>query len=66
MVMLELITLDRPKFYYNADKTAIKMDRISFDLSSMNTRYSDDFINLLRRCLNLKPSDRSTLKEVNQ
>lgn len=42
------------------------MDRISFDLSSMNTRYSDDFINLLRACLNPKPSDRSTLHEVNQ
>ena len=61
MVMLELVTLDRPRFYYNSTKTALKIDRISFDLSSMSSRYSPHLINLLKSCLNPIPQDRYTL-----
>lgn len=59
--MLELVTLDKSKFYYNADKTALKIDRISFDISSMRTHYSEGFINLLKSCLAKAPSDRFSL-----
>ena len=37
MIILELITLDRAKFYYNEDKTGVKMGRISFNLSSFSS-----------------------------
>lgn len=40
MVILELITLDKSKFYYNESKTELKIDRISFDISSMGKIYS--------------------------
>ena len=40
MLMLELVTLDKSKFYYNEAKNELKIDRISFDLSTMNTLYS--------------------------
>jgi hypothetical protein len=40
MVILSLITLDKSKYYYNEDKTKLKMDRIAFDLASMGKNYS--------------------------
>ena len=40
MIMLELITLDKAKFYYNENKSELKIDRISFDISSVGKGYS--------------------------
>ena len=40
MIVLELMTLDKAKFYYNEEKTGLKMGRISFDLSSFCGEYS--------------------------
>jgi hypothetical protein len=58
MVVLELITLDKPKFYYSEDKTQLKMDRIAFDISSMGKIYSEAFINLLKCCLHPSSANR--------
>ena len=51
MVILELITLDKAKFYYSEDKTGIKMGRINFNLSSFSSEYSPEFVDILRACL---------------
>lgn len=40
MIILELMTRDKIKFYYNEDKGSLKMGRINFDLSSLNAEYS--------------------------
>jgi serine/threonine protein kinase len=64
MVILELITLDKSKFYYNEAKTELKIDRISFDISSMGKNYSEPFINLLKHCLHPAPALRSSIQEA--
>lgn len=64
MVILELLTLDRTKFYYNEERSAYKMGRISFDLSSLSHEYSSAFLELLRCCLTENPSDRISLDEA--
>lgn len=51
MIILELITLDHPKFYYNEDKSELKIDRINFDLDTVSKYHSEAFINLLKKCL---------------
>ena len=40
MVILELITLDKTKFYYNETRTELKIERISFDLCSVGKHFS--------------------------
>ena len=62
MIMLELITLDKAKFYYTEDKNALKMGRISFDLSSFSGDYSAEFIDILRSCLLENPLERADLE----
>ena len=62
MVVLELITLDKSKFYYNESKTELKIDRISFDISSMGKIYSEPFINLLKHCLQPIPANRCSIQ----
>jgi hypothetical protein len=37
MIVLELLTLDKAKFYYNETKTGLKMGRINFNLSSFSS-----------------------------
>ena len=64
MVILELITLDKAKFYYTEDKTALKMGRISFDLSSFSGDYSTEFIDILRSSLAENPRERATMEEI--
>jgi serine/threonine protein kinase len=61
MIILELITLDKSKFYYSENQTGLKMDRIAFDLSSTTKNYSENFINLLRYCLQPLPTNRCSL-----
>jgi hypothetical protein len=51
MIILELMTLDKIKFYYTEDKTGLKMGRINFDLSSFSSEYSPQFLDILRSCL---------------
>jgi len=58
MVILELITLDKSKFYYNENRTELKIDRIAFDISSIGKNYSECFINLLKHCMQVSPKDR--------
>ena len=64
MVILELLTLDKTKFYYNEDKCSLKMGRISFALSSLSSEYSPEFIDILRACLMESPHERSTLESA--
>lgn len=40
MIILELITLDKSKFYYNETKTELKIGRIEFDISTVSQFYS--------------------------
>jgi len=56
------MTLDKVKFYYNEDKTGLKMGRISFDLSSFASQYSPQFIEILRSCLIENPRERTNLE----
>ena len=56
MVIMELITLDKGKFYYNEEKSALKMGRINFDISSFGKEYSQRFINILKGCLMENPN----------
>jgi hypothetical protein len=56
MVLMELITLDKTKFYYNEDRSALKMGRINFDLTSLGQEYSQNFLDILRGCLMEDPS----------
>lgn len=51
MIVLELITLDKAKFYYNENKNGLKMGRVNFVISSFVSEYSGEFLNLLRNCL---------------
>lgn len=62
MIILELITLDKSKFYYNENKTELKIDRIIFDISSMGKTYSEGFINLLKHCLQPASNNRFGLE----
>lgn len=55
MVILELITLDKAKFYYNEDKSGLKMGRINFNLSSFSTDFSAEFVDILRVSLAENP-----------
>lgn len=64
MVILELITLDKAKFYYTEDKTGLKMGRISFNLSSLTSEYSPEFIDILRASLAENPTERACLEEI--
>lgn len=64
MIILELITLDKPKFYYNEQKTELKIDRISFDISSMSKNYSTSLVNLLKGCLQPNPTNRLSFAEA--
>lgn len=65
MVMLELITLDKPKFYYTEERTELKIDRISFDIASVSKKFSEAFIGLLKGCLQPIPANRLTLAQAN-
>lgn len=64
MVILELLTLDKTKFYYNEERSGYKMGRISFDLSSFTNEYSPHFLELLRCCLVENPAERISLDEA--
>jgi hypothetical protein len=62
MVILELITLDKSKFYINEAKNALKIGRIEFDLSTVSQYYSEGFNNLMKHCLQPDPLRRCTLQ----
>lgn len=64
MVIIEMLTLDHVKFYYNDDRNAYKMGRINFELSSLNIEYSVEFLNILKGCLAESPCDRYSLEEA--
>lgn len=66
MVILELITLDKSRYYYNEEKTELKIDRISFDVARMGKNYSPGFVNLLKGCLQPDPGYRLSLELANQ
>lgn len=66
MVLLELITLDKTKFYYNDTRTELKMGRIEFDLSTLTSHISQPFLGLLRQCLQPDPQKRFSLEEANE
>lgn len=51
MIILQLITLDSPKFYYESDKSGLKIERIMFDLDTVSKYHSEQFISLLKGCL---------------
>ena len=61
MVILELLTLEKSKFYYSEDKTTLKMDRIVFNISNNSSNYSDSFIKLMKACLHPNPANRFSL-----
>lgn len=63
-MILELMTLENPKFYYNEDRNGLKMGRIYFDLNSFGEEYSPLFLDLLRNCLEENPAHRPTLNQA--
>lgn len=64
MIILELMTLDKMKFYYNEDKTGYKMGRVGFSLSSHNGEYSGQFMEIMRGCLMENPKDRMEMEQA--
>ena len=56
------MTLDKIKFYYNEDKSGLKMGRINFDLSSFASEYTALFVDILRSCLIENPRERTNLE----
>jgi len=61
MVIIELITLEKTKYYYTDDYSALKTERIAFTLSNYSTYFSSCFMKLMRACLQPNPSNRCTL-----
>ena len=66
MATLELVMLDKSKFYYNESKTELKIARIEFDISTFSQFYSEGFISFLKHCLQPDPSQRCSLEEAHE
>ena len=58
MVMLELITLDSAKFYYNYQRMEIMLSKALFALDLHRGTYSEEFIQLVKNCLAAEAKDR--------
>ena len=66
MTIVGLMTQECPRYYYNEDKTALRMDKIAFDISNNANRFSPDLIHLLKRCLHPNPIHRLTFQEAGE
>lgn len=51
MIMLELITLDLAKFYYNESRMEVMINKAIFSLEIYNARYSQPFLDTIKLCL---------------
>ena len=59
LVIVELITLDHAKFYYNYEKLEFRWEKIQFVLDHFATgRYSEEFIEIIKGMLEPDPSQR--------
>jgi serine/threonine protein kinase len=64
--ILELITFEPPKYYYNHSTAALRVDKLLFDLNNHSALYSESFMRLLRNCLHSDPSIRLSLEEAEE
>lgn len=64
MIILELVSMDHPKFYYNADKMEINFSRVKYNLASLKGEFSLEFQNLLFRCLEEDPQLRYDFRQA--
>lgn len=51
MVMLQLVTLDFAKFYYNESKLQIMINKAIFSLQIYSNKYSKQFLDVIKMCL---------------
>lgn len=58
MVMLELITLDSARFYYNEQRMEVMLNKALFSLEIYNGRYSKELLDAIRGCLAADPQER--------
>lgn len=59
MVALELLFLDDPKYYYNADTCEVNFGRVRYQLASLKGEYSHELQALLAMCLEEDPKNRA-------
>lgn len=67
LVIVELITLDHAKFYYNYEQLEFMSDKIQFVLANFAmSRYSEEFVGIIRKMLEPDPQRRVSLEETNE
>lgn len=64
MILLELIFMDEPKFYYNADLLEVNFDRVRYNLARLQGELSVEMQNLLHHCLQEDPNLRYDFKQA--
>lgn len=65
LVMVELITLDNAKFYYNYQTLEFKADKIHFLLDNLaGNRYSEALINIVKSMLEMDPKNRPEFNDL--
>lgn len=62
LILVELITLDQAKFYYNYDHFEVMIGKILFILDSYAERYSPQFLGFMRSILQVDPFQRLNLE----
>jgi len=58
MVMLELISLDWARFYYNEENGEVMINKALFSLEIYQGKYSKGFLEIIKRCLEQDASKR--------
>jgi serine/threonine protein kinase len=64
MVMLELITLDSARFYFNDQKMEVMLNKALFSLDIHSAKYSKPLLDAIRSCLASDPAERPEPEEV--
>jgi len=64
LILVELITLDQAKFYYNYDQLEVMIGKILFILDSYAERYSQKFMGFMRSILQVDTSQRLNLENA--
>lgn len=64
MVMLQLISLDWAKFYYNEERNEVMINKALFSLEIYQGKYSKAFLQIIKRCLEQDPSKRPSPEQL--
>jgi hypothetical protein len=66
MVMLELVTLDSARFYYNEQRMELMLSKALFALDLHKAAYSEEFMQLVKSCLSGEAKDRPEPEDLLQ